>query len=46
MKSDILKHLAKKPTLDEMYARIESEDLISKKIDLLLQENVKTCDIK
>ena len=41
MKNDILKHLNSKPTLDEIYAKIESEDLIAKKIDLLLQDNTK-----
>lgn len=41
MESDIVRHLPKKATLDEIYAQIAGEDVVAKRIENLLAEEGK-----
>lgn len=41
MESDIMRHLPKKATLDEIYAQIEGDDVVAKRIENLLIEDGK-----
>ena len=38
MESEILKHLAEKPSLDDIYSQIPSDDIIEKRIDAFIKE--------
>ena len=43
MKGDIIKHLSKQPTLEDVYSGIGGEDVVAKRInDLLTEEDKKT----
>jgi hypothetical protein len=39
MKDEIVKHLKVQPTLESVYSKISSEDLMDKRIDLLVAES-------